>query len=381
MVLGPSSRASPMRNDCPPTRHAFVQVKGFSGGPVPPLSARFPTDERFRNCLVTEPDPATMRQLCFSVGGRGPDISGVSGQTRRFLALGLIAGAFVVLVMFAAIAGIVDFTHQPGEGNHELAASVFLLLVIGSVVFGLATYKSFTGRLFAGQRWGRIDRELVAAGFRHATEREIGHTASIHVQLLSPPVLGIDRGGGVDHVTIGSIGGSEVRAFRARIRGAGRWIDVPAVALRAPAFLAPTLIRPAKRGIRPRIGMERVLFELERFNRSIEVHSVDRFFATAFIDSRVMEWLSQNLRRTVIELADGWAVAWSNALRGFPQSPQELIELLILFNARIPRSIPSLFPQRDLYTRWVHPRKHKAPFSAWLERLTDVSDVPEEPTL
>jgi hypothetical protein len=121
--------------------------------------------------------------------------------------------------------------------------------------------------------------------------------------------------------------------------------------------------------------MKRVLFELERFNRSIEVHSVDRFFATAFIDPRMMEWLNQYLRRMVIELDDGWVVAWSNSLRGSPQSPQQLIELLIGFNAQIPRSIPSFFPRRHGHTKWVHPRKHASLFG-WMERATDVSDVP-----
>src|SRR5439155_4850234 len=110
------------------------------------------------------------------------------------------------------------------------------------VVLGLATYRSFTGRLFAGQRWARIDRELLAAGFRNAGGPVIEDTARIHVQLLSPSVLGVDRGGGIDHVTLGSIGGREVRAFRAQIRGAGRWIDVPAVGVRVPASMAPTII-------------------------------------------------------------------------------------------------------------------------------------------
>jgi len=140
--------------------------------------------------------------------------------------------------------------------------------VIWAVVFGLATYKTLTGRLFAGHRWARIDRQLLTAGFRHATQREVEHTTGIPVLMLSPKVLGIDRGGGLDHVTVRSVGAREVRAFRARIRGAGRWIDVPTVAVRVPAHLARTIIRPARRGLRPPINMKRVFFELESFNRS-----------------------------------------------------------------------------------------------------------------
>ncbi|HEV8178382.1 MAG TPA: hypothetical protein VGP44_11950, partial [Gemmatimonadales bacterium] len=83
---------------------------------------------------------------------------------------------------------------------------------------------------------------------------------------------------------------------------------------------------------------------------------------------------SQNLRRTVIELADGWVVAWSSALWGSLQTPQQLIELLINFNARIPGSVPSLFPLPVLDTRWIHPRKHAAIFG-WLGRPTDM-DMP-----
>jgi hypothetical protein len=55
------------------------------------------------------------------------------------------------------------------------------------------------------------------------------------------------------------------------------------------------------------------------------------------------EWLSRYLGRTVIELADGRVVAWSNALRGSPTSPQQLIELLIHVNTRIPERSPHCF--------------------------------------
>ena len=241
-------------------------------------------------------------------------------------------------------------------------------------MFGFLTYKSFTGRLFAGHRWARIDRQLVAEGFRQATAREIEHTAGIPVLILR--MLGTDRGGGVDHVAVGSVGGREARVFRARIRGrgAGRWFDLPAVAVRVPAHLARTIIRPARRGLRPPIAMKRVIFELERFNRSIEVHSVDRFFATAILDPRMMEWLERHLRHTVIELADGWVVAWSNALRGLPVSPLELIESLVGFSDHIPRAIPSLFPRRPGSLKWIH-RRTRAGLSAWLDRLSNVPEL------
>jgi hypothetical protein len=295
----------------------------------------------------------------------------VSERTRWFLAVGVIGSAFIILAVTAAYSGVVNFSKSIDEPNQSLWAGTFLPLAMGAVMFGLATYKTFTGRLFAGQRWNRIDKDLHAAGFRDATEREIEATAKIHVQLLAPNVLAVDRGGGIDHVALGPIAGREFRSFRARIRGGGRWIDVPVVAVRVPASFAPTIIRPAKRGMRVQTTMKQVLFEYERFNRSIEVRSDDRYFATALVDARMMEWLSAHLRRTTIELADGWGVAWSTSLIGSPRSPQQLIDLLRRFDEQIPRVIPSLFPRRNRHTEWIHKRKH-AGFSRWLERLTDV---------
>jgi hypothetical protein len=288
----------------------------------------------------------------------------------------LVAGAFVILLIAAGYAGFIDFSKDVNEGNQSLAAGWFLPLTFAAASFGLATYKTFTGRLFAGQRWGRIDRELSAMGFRDATERVTEDTARLHVQLLAPGVLAVDRGSGIDHVAIGCIGGREVRSFRARIRGGRRWIDVAVVAIRLPASFAPTMIRPSKWGVPPRRGMKRVIFEHERFNRSVEVHSSDRFFATALADARMMEWLRRNLGRTAIELADGWVVAYSPSLYGTPKSPQQLIDLLVRFDGRIPRPIPSLFPRSALRTEWVHKRRHVA-FSAWLDRL---SSEPDEST-
>jgi hypothetical protein len=287
----------------------------------------------------------------------------------------VIAGTFVVLAVLAVIAGVIDFTRPVDDPVYPFLGGAFTPLALWTVIFGFVAYKTFSGRLFADYRWRRIDRELAAEGFRRATEREIDETAGIPVLILR--MLGTDRGGGVDHVAVGSVAGREVRAFRARIRGrgTGRWVDVPIVAVRVPAHLACTIIRPARRGLRPAIAMRRVTFELERFNRSIEVHSIDRFFATAMLDPRMMEWLERHLGRTVIELADGWVVAWSNALRGSPASPLDLIEELAAFSDHIPRSIPSFFPRRHGSQEWIH-RGKRAGRPGWLDRMTTVSDAP-----
>jgi hypothetical protein len=244
-----------------------------------------------------------------------------------------------------------------------------------TLTFAFATYRTFTGRLFAGSRWDRIDRELRSAGFRKASQAEVDDTLRTHVQLLSPAVLALDRGGGIDHVMIGRVGNREVRSFRARIRGGRRWNDETALAVRVPASFKATMIRSTSRGIGPRRDMRQVLFEHERFNRSIDVSSVDRYFATALIDARMMEWLRRHLIRTTIELADEWVVAWSSSLQGRSPSPQALIELLLDFNERIPRAAPSLFPPSARRTVWRQRKRH-ASFSTWLDHLSHEAPQP-----
>jgi hypothetical protein len=289
------------------------------------------------------------------------------------LQVGVVSAAFVVMAIVAVYAGIVDFSRDVGDSGQSAAAGVFLPLSMAAVALALATYKAFTGRLFAAQRWTRIDQALGVDGFRKATDAVAARTAMIHVQLLAPNVLRMDRGGGIDHVTVGRVNGCEVRSFRAQIRGGHHWMDVPAVAVRIQASFAPTLIRPTNRGLRPHTSMKPAVFELEQFNRSIEVHSTDPFFASALIDQRMMEWLLSSLRRTVIEVADGWAVAWSNSLRGSAKSPQDLIDLLIQFNDRIPRPIPSLFPKMNVETVWNHAKKRTG-VSGLIEQTLAPSD-------
>jgi hypothetical protein len=50
---------------------------------------------------------------------------------------------------------------------------------------GASAGRSPRAPLFAGHRWTRIDRQLLAAGFREAKEGEVAHTAGIPVLLLS----------------------------------------------------------------------------------------------------------------------------------------------------------------------------------------------------
>jgi hypothetical protein len=286
-----------------------------------------------------------------------------SRGVRRTSVLAILSFASLVVVALAIYAGIGLF---PG---HSQLHGMFIQLTVGAVTLILATYKAFTGRLFATSWWKELDEELVRRGFHRATPAEQMHTARIHVQLTSPNVVRMDKGGSIDHVMVGRIDGFEVRAFRVRLRGGLHWIDAPAVAVRLPAAFAPATIRRVRRGLRP-VGMKRSFFELGSFNRTVDVRSADPYFASALIDPRMIAWLNENLRRSVIEVADGWAVAWSTSLLGAMRSPQDLLDLLVRFNVRIPRFVPSLFPPSTSDTTWVHPRPHPG-VSALIDRLND----------
>jgi hypothetical protein len=246
-----------------------------------------------------------------------------------------------------AVSGDVDRT------NRFIAIGIFIPLVLATTMFAAGLYQALFAKRISKRRWTRVNRELHAMGFRNATASETYDTIGLPVQLLAPHTLALQRGGGIDHVTIGQLHGHEIRSFNVRIRGGG-WTDVPAVALRVAASLAPTVIRPFRGSIPPRPDMKRAWFEHERFNRSIAVFSADPFFANALVDPRMMEWLHTNLRRTTIELADHWAVVWNMPLRGFGRGPRELIEFLVGFDDRIPRAVPSLFPERHDQVRWRH---------------------------
>ena len=263
-----------------------------------------------------------------------------------------------------ALAIYAGFGLLPG---HTQLHGTFIQLTVGAIILVLATYKALTGRLFATSWWKELDEELIGRGFQPASPAERKHTAGIHVQLLSPNVIRMDRGGGIDHVIVGHIDALEVRTFRARLRGGRHWIDAPAVAIRLPAAFAPTTIRRVRRGVRP-VGLKRASFELGTFNRAVDVRSADPYFASALVDPRMIAWLHDNLHRSVIEVADGWAVAWSTSLLGAMRSPHDLLDLLLRFNARIPRSVPSLFPPSGSETAWVHHRPH-AGVSALIDRL------------
>jgi hypothetical protein len=271
-------------------------------------------------------------------------------RERRSGGIGLMVGLLLFVSLNAAFMAGVAMSPGIDPANLFIARSLFVMLSICSVMFASALFRALFGGAISRRRWRRFNDELETFGFHAATSAEVEHTSRLPVHLLAPSTIGGQRGGGIDHVMVGSIGGQEVRSFNVRVRGGG-WVDVPAVALRVGGSFAHTVISPAKRGFRPRPGMKRVLFEQETFNRSTLVFSQDAFFASAMIDARMMDWLA-DLDRTTIELADRWMVAWAISRRGRRVGPTALLDLLVAFDRHVPRSIPSLFPERPVQMLW-----------------------------
>lgn len=272
------------------------------------------------------------------------------GQRRGILVLALLF-AFVLLNALLMLGAV--FSPDVDAENRAIALFLVLGLSMGAFALGVGFYRSLFATRVTKQRWMRFNEQLHLQGFREATRAETKQTEALPIHLLAPTTLGQQRGGGIDHVTIGHVSGREVRCFNVRIRGGG-WVDVAAVAIRVPAYFAPTVIHPFRSPIPPRPNMKRVRFEHEGFNRTMSVFSVDPFFATAMVDARMMEWLKANLRGACVELADGWVAAWSMPTwqhrdRG---NPRTLVDLLGRFDQRIPRAVPSFFPERHERLMW-----------------------------
>lgn len=268
----------------------------------------------------------------------------------------------IVLLSAAFMAGLV-FSGDIDTANRVIAIGIFIPLMASSVVFASALYRALFADQIARKRWGGINEELYGMGFRDALPREVEETLGLPVNLMSPSMLALQRGGGIDHVTIGEIGGRQVRCLNVRIRGAA-WFDVPAAALRVDASLPSTLIRPSRSPLPPRPDMKRATFEHELFNRSVGVFSVDPFFASALVDSRMMEWLLGHLDGAVIELADRWVLAWGVRHRFRDRRPLEMFDLLVRFGEQVPRVVPSFFPEKDFLTLWLHRGRNRTRSSA-----------------
>lgn len=276
--------------------------------------------------------------------------------TRRPPGAGVVASLLILVLLSAVFMSGLAFSHETDTTNRVIAIGIFIPLAVSTVVFAIALYRALFAQRIARKRWNRINGELYGMGFRDAGAREVDETLGFPVNLLAPDTLALQRGGGIDHVTVGEIGGREVRCFNVRIRGSA-WLDVPAAALRVDARLASTVIRPSRSPLPPRLDMKRATFEHEPFNRSVGVFSVDLFFASALVDARMMEWLLAHLDGAVIELADRWVVAWGIRHRFRDRRPLEMLDVLVRFGEQVPRVVPAFFPEDDFLTFWRHRRR------------------------
>lgn len=83
-------------------------------------------------------------------------------------------------------------------------------------------------------------------------------------------------------------------------------------------------------------GLRDVELESERFNRSFEVRSSDRRFATAVLEPRMMEWLMELSPRYGFEIRDGWLLAFTTQVQ-----PWE-IDLVLRTGAEFLDRVPSV---------------------------------------
>lgn len=258
-----------------------------------------------------------------------------------------MTGVLLIVVPATLFMGAAAFLHYPEADTtgRAIALALFILLLAASIALTHNLYVALFDQRISRKRWTRIDDRLKSLGFRDATGSEVEHTLRLPVSLLAPRTLDVKRGGGIDHVTVGEVRGYEIRSFNVRIRGSG-WLDVPALAVRLSMSLPPTVItRRVSTTAIPIPYMRTVMFEHERFNRRIAVHSTNQYFATALVDSRMMEWLRTSLDKGRIELSDCWIVVTCMPVRRHLADPQRLLNAVTEFSDRIPRAVPSLLSQ------------------------------------
>lgn len=263
-----------------------------------------------------------------------------------------MTGVLLIVVPSTLFMGAAAFLPYPEADTtgRAIALALFILLLAASIALTHNLYVALFDQRISRKLWTRVDDRLKSLGFRDATGSEVEHTLRLPVSLLAPLTLDVKRGGGIDHVTVGEVRGYEIRSFNVRIRGSG-WLDVPALAVRVSTSLPPTVItRRVGTTAIPIPYMRTVMFEHERFNRRIAVHSTNPYFATALVDPRMMEWLRTGLDKNRIELSDCWIVVTCIPLRRHLADPQRLVNALTEFSDRIPRAVPSLRSQTSPQT-------------------------------
>jgi hypothetical protein len=152
--------------------------------------------------------------------------------------------------------------------------------------------------------------------------------------------------GGVDNVLFGTWRGLEVRAFDYEYsinEDDIRYLSCVVTAI--PGGWPSLVIQPETllTTIADRLALHDINFELEAFNRLFEVRCSDRRFAAALVDARMMEWLMSRTPLGGFEINGQWILAYRDQVQ--PWHIESVLELVHGFVQRIPRIMPSLYPE------------------------------------
>jgi hypothetical protein len=89
------------------------------------------------------------------------------------------------------------------------------------------------------------------------------------------------------------------------------------------------------------LGFRDIEFESGEFNEAFDVRSVDRKFASDFVDARMMRWLLDHGRGYAFEACGRWLLAYTRRLRPFELLP--LLGTVKGFADNVPRLVRALY--------------------------------------
>ena len=152
--------------------------------------------------------------------------------------------------------------------------------------------------------------------------------------------------GEVENVLWGSWRHLEVRAFDymyARSENDERRFSCVLAAI--PGGWPTLVIRPESLATRlaDHLGLPDHDFESEQFNLAYEVRCLDRRFASAVIDARMMEWLLTLGNGWGFEICERWILGYRDQVQ--PWEIDGVLATLAAFVERIPSAVRSLYPE------------------------------------
>lgn len=152
----------------------------------------------------------------------------------------------------------------------------------------------------------------------------------------------------VHDVFHGERGGTPVRVFHFDYGGEGGVESLCAMTA-VPADW-PGLVVSGERFDRDeqkRARVSEVELELAEFGDRYRVYSRDAYFATAFVDQRLMAWLMTMPNGWGIETAGGWLMCHvpKDSMRYEDREPEPLLALLDRVLEHVPKAAYSLFPR------------------------------------